>query len=727
MYTNDDIVPRNPSHPRTPCFFHMVVFCIYAIYSHQAQYMWERHQLAQISVCLLGLCYMQVRGDDSCTPLPEGYQITNCHPDFNGLTFRKAPDTLFESDLRPAHSHYISVNHFYVMYVSRFHTNRDQESNNPYWQITTLDKSLMMSYDISESNTFEKSREEKWIIFCDQNRAMAYERTTVDDALAACHCQYGHRHVDSDPNSACEPCPSNSDTHNSGSEESDECVCNPGFFKNMESGECISCMIGHYMQDPRNVTCTQCPLNSTSTTPPSNVCVCNDSYTGPNGNAPCRQCSTTEVPSRESEEHFVFTNTICNTHLDNIIFSQLMYNVSEMLLQKHMPPQAYAHRYESPNSDYVIMKDSAYWSVKIKKYLSTGKFRRYETTGVFGGVHESDRLTFPASSNWTWFEICDNQVHKSDVRIELTGTCECGPGSTGTGKGGCMMCDPGLFKAYIGNTTCVECDAGTFSHQQASVCVDCVAGTYSESAASATCISCPSPQTSPSKSNTTTACVCMSGWQGGENELCTICAAGKYKELIGDAPCNECMSKQASTDVGQTTCPQCSVAGVACGQCPVGTRRLGHECIYCDLNTYKSRVETYECEQCQDNSITTSSGSTLPTDCNCIEGFFLSSSDTTTLQCTPCAPGHYRNSTFAPGTTCVPCPAGYYAERVQQRQCCPCPCNFVSVHAQYCAPCAFNSTRGNNNTCVKASTLPIAACSSAQIRSLPLFVRVDVA
>jgi hypothetical protein len=98
----------------------------------------------------------------------------------------------------------------------------------------------------------------------------------------------------------------------------------------------------------------------------------------------------------------------------------------------------------------------------------------------------------------------------SGLRCSIcTISCQCNPGFTGPDGGPCLSCAAGTYKIGTGNDTCTNCGSGKYS-------------STSGATSAATCVQCPSEQTSPNASSSIINCICPAGTVPFKDPLETI-------------------------------------------------------------------------------------------------------------------------------------------------------------------------------------------------------------
>ena len=103
------------------------------------------------------------------------------------------------------------------------------------------------------------------------------------------------------------------------------------------------------------------------------------------------------------------------------------------------------------------------------------------------------------------------------------------------------------------------------------------------------------------------SCFCNAGYFGPE---CRPCEAGKYKDETGQGECEAC-PPHSSAGPGSAVC-----------QCNAGFESGGGTCIACPAGKYKSITANEKCQNCLPQMSTSTRGTLLESDCQCMPGWF---------------------------------------------------------------------------------------------------------
>lgn len=161
----------------------------------------------------------------------------------------------------------------------------------------------------------------------------------------------------------------------------------------------------------------------------------------------------------------------------------------------------------------------------------------------------------------------------------------------------CVVCGAGFFTNLPTRASeCLECSAGTYSHELSTACLECGPGTYSEGQA-ASCREC-SPGYFGTNYSASSCTPCQLGRttdRFGQSE-CPACPAGQYQEATGQANCSICEVGRFTAEAGADTCFECSVGtyqtvpeATSCIDCPAGRFQSATgqaECMLCERGRY---------------------------------------------------------------------------------------------------------------------------------------------
>jgi syndecan 4 len=425
----------------------------------------------------------------------------------------------------------------------------------------------------------------------------------------------------------CNLCPAGS-TSPSGSTGVTQCTCNSGYSgppggpctpvdcgvgKTGPAGSCTNCVPGTYKAVSGSAACTLCPAGKYSTaTGGSTSSTCQSciqgKYSAATGASTAGTCQTCPGMTTTSSDRTSVTACMC-------IFGYEMVGTDPLVCQAC---QAGKYKSDSGNvacENCLAGKYSATtWSCSACPAYSTSPAGSSAVTACTCNVGYGG----PAGGPCTVAVSCNTAYYRNTINV-------------------CVACQSGKYNDLLGQTTCKNCSAGTYSsataQSTATTCQNCLAGTYSNLPGSSVCTLCTAFSTSPTASS---ACTCNSGYEKvgtdpfvcqsapcaagstGPSGNCTQCLVGKYKNVSGSAPCDLCSAGTYSATEGNTACTLCPSAfrhspvgsstqaactcppnsvlnaeGTRC-LCNVGYEGLGefaeHQCFQCKAGTYKSAV-----------------------------------------------------------------------------------------------------------------------------------------
>ncbi len=441
---------------------------------------------------------------------------------------------------------------------------------------------------------------DKLYYYCSEHSGMLLgEILVVDDVCSPCGIGLYKPQLN---NISCTGCPLNTSTAVENAVEISQCLCQPGFYR--DSGQCVECAAGKFKPLLSDEVCTDCTPNSDS---PSNsilstACICNLGYIGPDG-GPCVAC----IPGKY------------RSGADTSICEQC-------------PAGKYNELYASPTAgDCVTCPENTYTS-------DSGSGSSLDCT-------------------------CNAGFSASKADTDTAWTCD--------------ACTAGFYSLVSNSSECTACGPGTYSITQAAstadVCTECADGKYNVDTGRTECLFCPA--------NT---------WQD------TSAASAK------STPCEPCPASSSHSDVGVTDVNICICGpGVykvvqtnlfTCEDCTAGDYCLGDNIRReCAVNFY-SLAGASQCSECADNSqAIVSVGLISPGQCQCVLGYEGTSHDS----CSACVEGKFQpddytydstqtalrdgisitNETMAVEVTCVNCAADLYADTTGVSVCTDCPVN----------------------------------------------------
>jgi hypothetical protein len=241
---------------------------------------------------------------------------------------------------------------------------------------------------------------------------------------------------------------------------------------------------------------------------------------------------------------------------------------------------------------------------------------------------------------------------------------------------------------------------------------ECGYATYKSLQGSSSCLACPAnSNTTGVASPSITSCICNAGGYGLLDGSCAECSLGTYRSVdMIQALCETCPSHSNTSSTGSTVITQCS--------CDAGyTGSNGDICYECGLGTYKSINGSSSCLACPSHSNTTSVASTAVTQCLCDAGYTGANGDI----CLGCGYGTYKH--LVGSSSCVSCPLNSNTTTTASPSIDSCICNSAGfgVSNGTCLECQLGTYRSladsTASACVScpdhSNTTSIASTSSA--------------
>lgn len=288
----------------------------------------------------------------------------------------------------------------------------------------------------------------------------------------------------------------------------------------------------------------------------------------------------------------------------------------------------------------------------------------------------------------------------------------------------CYMCDPGYFKAAVGNQPCSGCPSGTYApDSNSTACLLCPANTYvhnddPENDGYTSCFACPANSLSDPGTVSVYDCSCVEGF------FWTEASCSQYGNVkFIDGSCVPCVSCPLGYFKNSTHAASQSSSDDMCHACPVGQTTLSigstseDSCYVCPANHYVHANRS--CVPCPANAVS-AAGSFLPSSCLCQYGFSsLDAVMTENSQCLACVAGKYK---FEDGNQpCAACPAGKRSVSVAEKET-MLPIiignmwvdSYGVTEAGSCVECEAN-TYGLNATCLPCPNFTVASSGSTSL------------
>ena len=156
--------------------------------------------------------------------------------------------------------------------------------------------------------------------------------------------------------------------------------------------------------------------------------------------------------------------------------------------------------------------------------------------------------------------------------------CEAGKYSGATSASSCLECSTGKYSGATGATsdsTCLVCGAGKFSAKGASACLDCETGKFSGMTSAWKCIDCAAGKYSGATGATSdsTCLECEAGtYSAKAAAVCTKCSPGTYNAETAASACSNCQPGKFSSNGGneESSCILCgpdTYSGLSANEC----------------------------------------------------------------------------------------------------------------------------------------------------------------
>lgn len=273
------------------------------------------------------------------------------------------------------------------------------------------------------------------------------------------------------------------------------CECNKGYSGSNDGINCTACSPGSYKDTFGNASCVHCPVDTYSP------------QTASGDAANCVAC-----PS----------NTVS-------------YNGSSALL------------------DCVCKKG---WTGPDGSESCTacalGKYKEERGNGTCSSCPSNNYLNFTGSYDADDCVACDPNAASPEASGSAT-DCKCNMGWEGMDGEACVACAAGKYKDTVGNATCTDCDAGTYSEAD-------------RATSPTTCLACHANSYSGIGTDLKTGCTCNAGYTGHNGVVCRACPMGTYKPVQGPDACTECPINSIGP-LASTTSEACDCRYILCVDC----------------------------------------------------------------------------------------------------------------------------------------------------------------
>ena len=216
------------------------------------------------------------------------------------------------------------------------------------------------------------------------------------------------------------------------------------------------------------------------------------------------------------------------------------------------------------------------------------------------------------------------------------------------------LCPTGSYADVIGLSACKSCGSGNYT-PTATSCISCNAGTYSLNN-SGTCYGCGKGTVSLNGSSTCSSCAAGSYAPNVNMSSCTLCSPGSYSNTSGASSCPSCLNGSTySVGYGSTACSTC-----ICDTCIVGTSStcdffsqffscnvtFNSQCIFC-ASLPQTNVDNAQFLNLWGSGCTW----------NCLSGFYPKNSQCPACSTPTCNTGYYLKSCdqYNSDATCLNC------------------------------------------------------------------------
>lgn len=477
--------------------------------------------------------------------------------------------------------------------------------------------------------------------------------TNQQDCIECVHGTYrtttGAKHE-----SDCLPCDINSYTDTTGSSELTDCKCNagysgedgydclpcePGSFRPLNNVYiCTECGAGTYNEfyASNNVSsCNQCPQNTSTDgatgSPDALSCTCNagfESYHATNALFyVCTSCDAGHYQPLKNSSACIGCNTgKYSTTIGAVDSGTCLecqdgtYSIEEGQSACLSCPN---NRWQDPTNPALKSQECTVCPLHMTHALTevTDVNLCECTAGRVGtGINNSYTCSLCAAGHYCpgnrrQIACEDNTWIGSGVNSNSCNEChqnsQIQDGSDRSNVTECQ-CKPGMYGSYDDN--CLPCLKGTyrlsFGNHESAICIQCDGGKYSDNLGSTECKACPFNSTSPSASEELLDCVCDPGFQGNAVDTCTICQENHF--CTGGEVQNICKPHSRSNNGSKFESDCKCIPGYFLNS----TDSLCHAC---PVNTYCSGDTEFE--QCPSNSFTNALSFELNS-CVCIPGFW---------------------------------------------------------------------------------------------------------
>ena len=332
------------------------------------------------------------------------------------------------------------------------------------------------------------------------------------------------------------------------------------------------------------------------------------------------------------------------------------------------------------------------WTLGEGQQCGGGRFYRYDTainqmvcspcsTGWYKPVGDTGDCTEVTSGYYAEGTECMGAI--SQTRCGLGRYTEDGCACNLCAVGKSTQWPDGIKWPALWESDCKPCKSGTYEKDR--VCEDCAVEEYQNEWMKTSCKSCPTGQTSPTRSTGTFQCTPCSEGTYENMGTCVDCGIGTYQDETGSSSCKACEDSETSgvgaikcyTAVTDWTDDPCEnglwpvyetndgVQSLECHTCPTqGTARdvgwyrtkLGEDtCFMCTAGNFANNPDTglfapppTQCAECASGSYSTDAQEHYT---QYPGGTTNNGGETSAISCTNCAAGKFSKPLYHSGGT----------------------------------------------------------------------------
>lgn len=398
--------------------------------------------------------------------------------------------------------------------------------------------------------------------------------------------------------SACLPCPAFTQS-GEGSGSIWQCVCQPGYAASLSSTAgyvCTPCAAGSYQAEVNSTACQLCAAGKfSSASAASSADTCQEcaagEYTTVPGTSECLLCPESTWQDTSQADATARECTPC--------------------------PSNSSHSLSASTSILDCVCHPGFWRPE-------GSLICQPCTEGYYCEGGNARIACPVNQ-WSYSGAaeCSQCPANSESLVSVGSTgggltspdqCQCNPGFTGTGGGGCTICPAGTFQSN--DLTHDSEDTSSRGHLQPDStaesfeCEPCSANQYQDAPGQTSCIACPANSESLPQSDAITDCTCSVSYVGANGGQCELCPAGFF--CPGGEVASPCRL-HSNSSVGGSTQADCLCVP---GYYSLGAAQPCNKCLqgyYCPGDTALNLCSTNSVSQAGANAIS---------DCVCVDGMW---------------------------------------------------------------------------------------------------------